>query len=186
MYNFFLRIFAKRKNEYFLFFFGAYPINIKVGINTILNADSKLRYVLSPGNIILKFDSTLSMSEIDKLLKKVFPDYLGCYLLFSANNKTYKKYTDKTFYNYLFNPETPQLTVKKSLNDLERFINIINNLREKFLEISVESQNMDEKIYDTKITEDDIDLILDKIKDHGMSSLTNKELIILKKYTKND
>jgi hypothetical protein len=40
--------------------------------------------------------------------------------------------------------------------------------------------------HDDEITMEEIDPILDKIKEDGIDSLTEKEKIILKKYTKND
>lgn len=188
LFQLYTKISKKKKRGYFLFFFGAYPENLKTGLLTILNSDSEFKYVLSPGNIILRFNTTLKLDEIHLLLKKVYPEYSGCYLLFKDDNNHYRRYTDTVFYDYLFNTSVTQTTVKNSLEKLQKFVDLILNLRNKFLDLSNNNQLnfIDDQPKREKITAEDIDIILDKIQDHGIDSLTEMEKKILNTYTKND
>jgi hypothetical protein len=45
---------------------------------------------------------------------------------------------------------------------------------------------LDNERFNGKVTMEDIDPILEKIKEYGIESLTENERLILKKYTKND
>jgi hypothetical protein len=78
-----------------------------------------------------------------------------------------------------------------ALNRIQEFVEVLQQMRYTFMKLIEEHQEMekDNEVAvksNEVITMEDIDPILEKIKDHGIDSLTDKEKLILKKYTKND
>lgn len=187
IYSFFNNLLKPKKKEYIMFFLGEFPKNFKLGFKTILDYDSKFRYLVGAGNIVVIFNTTKTQKELHKLFNVTFSEQSCIYFLSNANNYVKKLTTEQ--YNYLYGKENTE-SIDKSLNRVDKFIEVIQNMKNQLNSLlDKDNHTYDIDILHTKekeLTMEDINPILDKIKESGMSSLTDLELKILTKYTKND
>ena len=96
---------------------------------------------------------------------------------------------DQVHYKHLYDPMTELKTPTEALNRVQEFIEVLQQMKYTFMRLIEEHQEMESETnlvnnLDDVITMDDIDPILEKIKESGIESLTEKEKLILKKYTK--
>jgi len=120
--------------------------------------------------------------------------YIDSYFLFEVDKVPYVNLLCIQHHKHLYDKSTKPKPIDESLDRIQHFIDIITKMKREFLDMFNELQaTMGEevKVDDgtnlvDDITMDDIDPILEKIKEHGINSLTEREQIILKKYTQND
>ena len=125
--------------------------------------------------------------EIESLY---YSGYIDSYFLFELGKNNYVNFLCQPHYKHLYDKSIPIKTLDESLNRIQHFIDVINKMKKEFLNMFNDMQNsMNEEMatddgnYEYEITMEDIDPILEKIKDLGIDSLTEQEKIILKKYT---
>jgi hypothetical protein len=101
----------------------------------------------------------------------------------------YSKHVIDDYYKHLYSDDTSKHN-DTTLNKIQYFIDMVSKAREEYIDIlneeiryaNDEKDKENDQTTNTKIGMDTIDPILDKIIEHGYSSLTDKEKIILKKY----
>jgi hypothetical protein len=188
------KIFSPKRREYIILFLGRYPDNFKHGFKAILDSNSLLKYSIGSACIVVRFDSLKKIKEIQQILNRVYDGYMDSFLLFEVNNNNYVKTLGDAHYKHLYDKSTTIKSIDSSLNKVQGFIDIISKMRQEFIDMLTQQlesgQIMDDEpsiIKNTNqiLTMDDIDPILEKIKDFGIKSLTKEEELILKKYTKN-
>jgi hypothetical protein len=184
-----LKIFKPKRYEYIMFFLGRYPENFRHGFKAILDTNSFFRYSIGSACIVIRFDSKKDIFEIQDTLNKMYYGYMDSFFIFDAKSK-HAKVLDQVHYKHLYDPRVEVKTPDQALNRIQEFIEVLQQMRYNFLKLIKEHQETEEieirDKTDEKITMEDIDPILEKIKENGIESLTENEKLILKKYTKND
>lgn len=191
IYVFYKRLTMPRNREYIAFFMGKYPENFKHGFKAVLHSDSMLRYSISQSTIVVRFTSIKKIKEIQQIFNNVYAGYIDSYFLFNVDNVPYVNFLCTPHYKHLYDKSVKQKPIDESLNRIQHFIDVITKMKQEFLEMFNEIQkNMSDEVADNKtnddddeVTMEDIDPILEKIKEYGIESLTELEKIILKKYT---
>jgi hypothetical protein len=173
-----------------MFFLGRYPQNFKHGFKAVLDTKSLFRYSIGSACIVIRFNTTKDIFEVQQTFNRVYQGYMDSFFIFDAKSK-HAKTLDQVHYKHLYDNTTEIKSPEQALNRIQEFIEVLQQMRYTFMKLIEEHQEMEkENDIDTKpnetITMDDIDPILEKIKDYGIDSLTDKEKLILKKYTKND
>jgi hypothetical protein len=187
------KLFSPKRREYIIIFLGKYPDNFKHGFKAILDLNSLLKYSIGSACIVVRFDTTKKINEVQQTLNRVYSGYMDSFLLFEVNDKNYVKTLGDVHYKHLYDKTSGVKSIDSALNKIQGFIDIVSKMREEFINLLTQQMESGEFIDDTKpieqvepnITMDDIDPILEKIKDFGIKSLTKQEELILKKYTKN-
>ena len=150
-----------------------HKIDIEVDIELMMTFSeftdiSFVTTVMSDNFIVLNFDSELNKSELKPLFDKTFLNTFCNYYLLD--------YDEDTLAYSLNEEDTKEYTFDvngKEELDILLEVDGIWNLSETKPTFKVV------KMYSYKITEATADEILDKIKDHGIKSLTDSELNIL-------
>lgn len=183
------KLFTPKRNEFIMFFLGRYPQNFKHGFKAVLDANSMFRYSIGSACIVIRFDTKKNIFEVQETLNKVYYGYMDSFFIFNAKY-VHGKVLDQVHYKHLYDPQTPVKTPEQSLNRVQEFIEVLQQMRYNFIKLMNQNQQIDKNIDDERvideITMDDIDPILEKIKQFGIDSLTENERLILKKYTNND
>lgn len=191
-YIFFSSLLKPKRKEFLVFFLGRYPENFRDSFDLVLDPNSLFRYTMSSFYILVRFDTLKNLDEIDEIFKKEYNGYADSYIIFDTKTNWVKN-LDKIHYEHLYK-DIKVPSANKSLEYIEDFILTLKQLRlnlSKLMEngnsefIYNEQLNND-KVMDDTISINDIDLILDKIKEQGLESLTEKEKLTLKKYTNYD
>jgi len=188
------KIVTPKKREYISFFMGRYPENLRHGFKAVLDSDSMFRYSISQSTIVIRFTSTKKITEIQQIFNKVYAGHIDSYFLFEDDEVPYVNLLCIQHHKHLYDKSTKPKPIDESLDRIQHFIDIITKMKREFLDMFNELQaTMGEEVkvddgtnLADDITMDDIDPILEKIKEHGINSLTEREQIILKKYTQND
>jgi len=189
-YNLFVlykKLVTKRSRKYIMFFVGRYPDNFKHGLKPILDNAHGLKWVFGPASIIIIFNSKEKLKYLDKFFKKMYSEYTESFFLFDVTKGEYSKHVIDDYYKHLYS-DAPSKHNDITLNKIQYFIDMVSKAREEYINIlnneirnaSDEKHNGDE--LNIVIDMDVIDPILDKIIEHGYSSLTEQEKMILKKY----
>lgn len=193
-----MKLTKSRKREYMLFFLGGYPENFRHGVSAVIDSDSLVRFSIGQSVIIVRFTSTKKIKEIRDIFNRVYSGYVDSYMLFEVNDSNFAKGLSGTHYNHLYDLNYFKFTTNEALDKVQNFITSMNQMRSEMLEFVNQQMALiqeEEGLLDNNPTDqdeeyelsmDDINPILDKIKDHGMDSLTEREKQILKKYAKND
>jgi hypothetical protein len=181
------KLFQPKRNEYIMFFLGRYPQNFKHGFKAILDTKSMFRYSIGSACIVIRFDTTKDLFEVQEIFNRVYQGYMDSFFIFDSKSK-HAKTMDQVHYKHLYDPMTELKTPTEALNRIQEFIEVLQQMKYTFMRLIQEQQEMEsENMVDSSddiITMDDIDPILEKIKESGIESLTEKEKLILKKYTK--
>jgi hypothetical protein len=184
------KLFAPKRREYVAFFMGKYPENFRHGFKAVLDLDSMLRYSISQSTIVVRFTSTKKINEIQQVFNKVYAGYIDTYFLFEVSKTPYVNFLCQPHYKHLYDKSIKQKPIDESLDRIQHFIDVITKMKREFIEMFNELQNTmveepktDNNNHEEDITMEDIDPILEKIKEHGIDSLTEIEKITLKKYT---
>jgi hypothetical protein len=186
------KIVSPKKREYIAFFMGKYPENFRHGFKAVLDLDSMLRYSISQSTIVARFTTTKKITEIQQTFNRVYSGYADTYFLFEVSKTGYVNFLCPQHYKHLYDASIPQKPIDESLDRVQHFIDVITKMKREFMNMFNEIQSTmveepkTDNEHDDEITMEEIDPILDKIKEDGIDSLTEKEKIILKKYTKND
>jgi hypothetical protein len=186
------KIVSPKKREYIAFFMGKYPENFRHGFKAVLDLDSMLRYSISQSTIVARFTTTKKITEIQQTFNRVYSGYADTYFLFEVSKTPYVNFLCPQHYKHLYDASIPQKPIDESLDRVQHFIDVITKMKREFMNMFNEIQSTmveepkTDNEHDDEITMEEIDPILDKIKEDGIDSLTEKEKIILKKYTKND
>jgi hypothetical protein len=186
------KIVSPKKREYIAFFMGKYPENFRHGFKAVLDLDSMLRYSISQSTIVARFTTTKKITEIQQTFNRVYSGYADTYFLFEVSKTEYVNFLCPQHYKHLYDASIPQKPIDESLDRVQHFIDVITKMKREFMNMFNEIQSTmveepkTDNEHDDEITMEEIDPILDKIKEDGIDSLTEKEKIILKKYTKND
>lgn len=165
-----------------MFFVGKYPNNFKHGFKAILDYDSLFRFSIGSSCIIIRFTTTKNIDEIKQIFNKIYSGYMDSYFLFDLKNSKHAINLEKNHKTHLYEP-IKNINLDASLENAHYFIELINRQKEiviSMMETGVFGDiNNEEPI---QVTMEQIDPILDKIKEKGIESLTEEEKIILKKF----
>lgn len=189
IYIIFSKLFTPKRKEFIMFFLGRYPENFKHGFKAVLDSKSMFRYSIGSACIVIRFDTKKNIFEVQETLSKVYNGYMDSFFIFDTKN-VHAKVIDQVHYEHLYDPKTKVKTVEQSLNRVQDFIDVLQQMRYNFIKLMNQNQQINEDVINDnvkkEITMDDIDPILEKIKQFGVDSLTENERLILKKYTNND
>tara|TARA_R100001509_G_C4827257_1_gene201998 strand:+ start:269 stop:820 length:552 start_codon:yes stop_codon:yes gene_type:complete len=180
-----------RVKKYLLFMFGHWKSmeenqvivnNIREVMDTIIVGD-EFSFVTGDNVIIMCLKSKLPFEEIDSLLKEFLTDKVTAFFLMAKPRKLGFRLEDN-LQNHLFglNPYPPQKQMNPTVAaEISRQLKAImehrmKNIRE-ILEKPIETKKTLRKPFS-------LDVLLDKILDEGMDSLTKQELEYLNKYKK--
>ena len=147
-----------------------------------------VRYYYSPDSIILTFNCSESLESIDAFLNMLYGKMNIVYMLFPYEKDKMSLKMDEDISKHLFDIDvSPEKNEK--LSDLEkRILNLLDGkLEENISEMELCEDGgdfIDEITKRKKETEPTLDELLDKINEKGISSLTEKELNLLNKYSK--
>lgn len=185
---FFKNLFEPKKRKYIMFFLGRYPDNFKHGLKPVIESDPQLRFVFGPATFVVMFHSKQKQKQLTKLFNNVYPEYTDAYFLFEITNEKYSRYCAETINKHLYG-EVIKKTNDEVLNKIQFFIDLVANARTEFLKRIQE--DMEEakinNVSDSKPTDidmDQIDQIIDKVKEFGLESLTPEEQQIFNKIFK--
>lgn len=193
-YMYFKKLFEPKRREYMFFILGRYPENFRNGINAVIDGNSILRYSIGQTCVVVRFTSIKTADEIETLFNTIYSGYMDNYFLFEVVEGNYGRGINTAVYKHLYDPEYNKMTVAESLDKIEHFFIVINKMRAGVAQIMQDQRVEPNTAYNenntntenTIISMDDINPILDKIKAHGMESLTEQEKQTLKKYANND
>jgi hypothetical protein len=184
------KVFEPKRNEYIMFLLGRYPQNFKHGFKAILDSRSLFRYSIGSTCIVIRFSTTKNLDEVQQTLSRVYSGYMDSFFIFESTSR-HAKTLDQVHYKHLYDDTVEVRTVESSLNRIQEFIEVLQQMKQQFMRMFKEQEEYQEDVTnegdtEERITMDDIDPILEKIKESGIESLTEQEKLILKKYTKND
>lgn len=184
------KVFEPKRNEYVMFLLGRYPQNFKHGFKAVLDSRSLFRYSIGSTCIVIRFNTTKSLDEVQQTLGRVYSGYMDSFFIFDASSR-HAKTLDQVHYKHLYDETIEVRTVESSLNRIQEFIEVLQQMKQEFMRMLKEREEFEDFTQDNNSTEqqitmEDIDPILEKIKETGLESLTEQEKLILKKYTKND
>ena len=184
------KVFEPKRNEYVMFLLGRYPQNFKHGFKAVLDSRSLFRYSIGSTCIVIRFNTTKSLDEVQQTLSRVYSGYMDSFFIFDASSR-HAKTLDQVHYKHLYDETIEVRTVESSLNRIQEFIEVLQQMKQEFMRMLKEREEFEDFTQDNNSTEqqitmEDIDPILEKIKETGLESLTEQEKLILKKYTKND
>ena len=186
--------------QYLLFIFGEFKNNDKIveliasQISIFTDENSYLKYNYGDYGIVMHFQSHFSFynlrDHVHVVLEKVVPQY---FLMerpknFYAFMPPELKLNLFDLYEENHNEEQTNVNFKDMMNIVDNFlINITSSLNEDiFYEENMEQMfnNIMNKVENEEKYTPTIDELLDKIKDKGLSSLTDNEKQILDEYSK--
>jgi len=174
------KIFTKKSNKYILIFLGRFPTNLKHGIKPIIDNDHDLRFTFGPASLIIVFNSKVKMKELNITFNKVYSEYSDALFLFDISKNNYGKHCIDIINKNLFIPSELKLSNDEKLSKIQYLIEAIIMMREGFRTGQyTEAEIIPEEELPT--TENDqvdmnqIDEIIDKIKDVGYEKLTPQE-----------
>lgn len=190
-----MKLLKPSRREYILIFLGRYPENFRHGITAVLDTDSLLRVSIGQSVMVCRFTSYKKIHEIRTIFNRVYSGFADTYMLFNVNDDNFVRGMAQVHYDHLYNTEKYKFSNTETLDKVQEFITTITDARREMLNYVNEQiqliQEDEEGELNTNnpistdnfaITMDDINPILDKIKDSGMESLTEREKQILKKY----
>jgi hypothetical protein len=193
-FNVYNKIFGKKSKKYMLVFFGRFPENFKHVIKPVVDYENELRFTFGPGSLIIIFSSKKDLKELNHLFNKMYSEYIDMYFLFNITNGDYGKYCLDMINNHLFYESKTQLTINEKIDKIQVFIDMVFKMRD---EVRRELQrNLNKNIEDAEyvevnentsfgeITEDQVNIIIDKIRESGFESLTEQEQQIYNKVFK--
>ena len=195
MYNYILFVFAKSKNQ------DGFVTEIAEEI-AVITKSKNVKYYYGPEACVFTFGTVDDMKSVSEYVDIILSEGEISYFLlpYSSDNITFglpKDISDHLFSDKMSGIEKldQDLDVKWSKidSDLKK---LDEDMFEKFMNVfSDEDDDEDDEIsklikrtkttkVDDFVTENQFNLILDKINSDGMESLTKKELDLLKKYSK--
>lgn len=194
VFNVYNKIFGKKSQKYMLIFLGRFPENFKHVIKPVIDYENELRFTFGPGSLILIFHSKKDMDELNHHFNKVFSEYVDMYFLFNISKNDYGKYCLDVINNHLFYPSNSELTVGEKIDKVQIFIDMVCKMRDEVKREIL--RNLDKDVDDAEyveveneasfgeITEENINIIIDKITESGFESLTEQEQVIYNKIFK--
>ena len=144
-----------------------------------------VRYYYGPESIIVTFSCSEPLQSIDSFLKLLYQKMNIVYLLFPYEKDKMSLMMDSETSKHLFGADIMDSPTEK--------MSRITKEVQKLFEESINSDLLDSEIIEEddeiviskqKVKEPTLDEILDKINENGISSLTEKELTLLNKYSK--
>ena len=143
-----------------------------------------VRYYYGPESIIITFSCSESLESIDSFLKFLYEKMNIVYLLFPYEKDKMSLMMDSETSKYLFDIDTVGLTPEKMSRIAKEVQKLFDEtINSEILDSEILEEDDDITICKQKVKEPTLDEILDKINDSGISSLTEKELSLLSKYS---
>ena len=185
------KVFGKKSNKYIMIFLGRYPENLKHGLKPIIDNEHDFRFTFGPASLLLVFNSKQTVRELNITFGKVYAEYTDAFFLFDITKNDYGKHCISIISKNLFEKSTVNLTNDEKLDKVHYLIQAIIKMRSALLN-GIEMGQIDEnqpvdtaeEITDENIGEinmEEIDNIIDKIKEVGFDQLTEEEQNIYKK-----
>lgn len=194
LFNGYKKIFGKKSKKYMLIFFGRFPENFKHVIKSVIDYEDEVRFTFGPGSLIVIFSSKKDLKDVNYYFNKVFTEYVDMYLLFNITNGNYGKYCLDVINNHLFYPSKSEMTTDEKIDKIQVFIDMVSKMRDEVRRELLRNLNKDiddaefmevkDETSFGEITEDKINIIIDKITESGFESLTEEEQEIYNKLFK--
>lgn len=194
VFNFYNKFFGKKSKKYMLVFLGRFPENLKHVIKPVVDYENELRFTFGPGSLIIIFSSKKDLKELNYLFNKVFSEYVDMYFLFNITKGDYGKYCLDLINNHLFYPSKSETTIDEKIDKIQVFIDMVSKMRDEVkrellrnLDKDVENAeyiDVNERASFGEITEEQLNIIIDKITESGFESLTEQEQEIYNKLFK--
>lgn len=185
LYNLYKKIFGKKSKKYMITFFGRFPENFKHVIKPVIDYESEIRFTFGPGSLIVIFSSKKGIPELNHLFNKVFSEYVDMYFLYNiTNSKSYSKCCLDIINKHLFYPSTTDMSIDEKIDKIQIFIDTVTQMRDDIkIELlrtmrktdDIDYIELDNKASFSEITEENVNIIIDKITESGFESLTEEE-----------
>jgi hypothetical protein len=185
-------IFAQKSKKYMLIFLGKFPENFKHGIKPLIDNDHKIKFTFGPASLILIFNSKQPLKELNNTLNKVYGEYCDAFFLHEITNNNYGRFCIDVINKNLYEGVDDKLTNDEKLNKIHQYIYLMFRMYEEMAKEILKQTQEFSHINENEITDintdnileidmDQIDNIIDKIKEVGFDNLTEEEKIT---YTK--
>ena len=196
----FVNAFKVKKSEYLMFIMGRFPNNIKDGMKIVTDKDSIFRFSVGESTMMIRFSSEKTISEIEKIFNRTYENHIDSYFLYKTETTGQCKFLNQVHFNHLYSEDYHKMDTQSTIDLLGDFIKDMNQIK---MSVFNRIQNVNDSLElindknetntnnpivneKKKISMGDINPILDKIKNHGMTSLTDREQQLLKQYATND
>ena len=185
-YKYILFLFAKHKEQ------DDFVTEIAEEISLLVKCGD-IKFYYGPEASVFTFSTEENLSSVSEFVDIILSEYKAVYFLLPYNTDNVSFNLPKNIENHLFGDVVPDK--KTDFNFLERKLFDIELLSDDvFEEILDQYDNDDDEIsklirrsknkkLDDFVSEEDFNEILDKITNEGKSSLTEKELFLLNKYS---
>ena len=194
MYNYILFVFAKSKNQ------DGFVTEIAEEI-AVITKSKNVKYYYGPEACVFTFGTVDDMKSVSEYVDIILSEGEISYFLlpYSSDNITFglpKEISDHLFSDKMSDIDKMERDLDKKFDNLNlSFKQLDEEMFEKFMNVfSDDDDEEDDEIsklikrtkttkVDDYVSENQFNTILDKINSDGMSSLTKKELDLLKKYS---
>lgn len=188
-FNFILFLFQKHNNQ------DEFVVDIASEIS-LLTKSSNVKYYYGPEASVFTFSTDVKLDEVNEYLDIILSDESPAYFLLPYDTDNMSTGLPESISKHLFGDGLPdkmsdiRFTEQKlsdfSLLNEEMFEEMLNQFNddEDDDEISKLIKRTKEVKVDDFVTEEQFNEILDKINSEGRSSLTEKEVSLLNKYSK--
>jgi len=196
MYKYILFVFAKSKNQ------DGFVTEIAEEI-AVITKSNNVRYYYGPEACVFTFSTNDDFKSISEYVDIILSEGEVSYFLLPFNSDNISYGLPKDISNHLFTDKLSDIDKMEQDLDIKwkkldsDFKKLDEEMFEKFLNVFSEDDDdeYDDEIsklikrtkttkVDDYVSENDFNLILDKINSGGMKSLTKKELDLLNKYSK--
>jgi len=144
-----------------------------------------VRYYYGPESIIITFNCSESLESIDSFLKLLYQKMNIVYLLFPYDKDKMSLMMDSETSKHLFDIDSVDTTPEKMSRITKEVQKLFEEtINSEILDSEISEEDVDIILSKQKVKEPTLDQILDKINENGISSLTEKELTLLNKYSK--
>jgi len=144
-----------------------------------------VRYYYGPESIIITFSCSESLESIDSFLKLLYQKMNIVYLLFPYDKDKMSLMMDSETSKHLFDIDSVDTTPEKMSRITKEVQKLFEEtINSEILDSEISEEDVDIILSKQKVKEPTLDQILDKINENGISSLTEKELTLLNKYSK--
>lgn len=174
-------------------FLGRYPENFKHGIKPVVDNEYDLRFTFGPASLIVIFNSKQSLKDLNLVFNKVYSEYIDLFYLFDVTENDYGRFCNDLINKNLYDESNVKITNEEKLQKIHFFIGLIHKMREEIaqeilthikLDNDMEQHSNFNEMSMENIDMEQVDVIIDKIKEVGFDNLTEEEKTLYNKIFK--
>jgi len=186
-------LFKKKSKRYMLMFLGRYPENFKHGIKPVVDNEHDLRFTFGPASLIVIFNSKQSLKDLNLVFNKVYSEYIDLFYLFDVTENNYGRFCNDLINKNLYDESNVKITNEEKLQKIHFFIGLIHKMRQEIaqeilthikLDNDMEQHSNFNEMSMENIDMEQVDVIIDKIKEVGFDNLTEEEKTLYNKIFK--